>query len=152
MRRKARAAARPPWCRIELADALRREGFQLRGAPVLDGKWHRERVEGDRRTMKSGRYRAYDDGLPAGFIQNFRRGEGIHWRSDKLAEPMTDADRQQLAAARASPERERAAALEAATAQARDRWSAGLRVERHRYLETKGIGTNEAFKRDEQGG
>ena len=64
---------------------------------------------------------------------------------------MTDTERQQLAGARAARERERGEALQAATNKARDRWRAGLRVERHPYLEAKGIGSDEAFRRDKRG-
>jgi phage/plasmid primase-like uncharacterized protein len=135
----------------EFADALRREGFLLRGAPVMDGKWHRERVEGDKGHTKSGRYKAYDDGLPAGFIQNFKRGEGIRWRSERPAPPMTDADRQQFDDARAARQREQSVALQGATEKAQARWKTGRRVERHLYLETKGINPDEAFRRDSRG-
>jgi phage/plasmid primase-like uncharacterized protein len=136
----------------ELADALRREGFKLRGAPVLDGQWHREQVEGDRGQTKSGRYKAYDDGVPAGFIQNFKRGEGIRWRSERPREAMTEAEREAQAAAKRARDRENAAALEAATAKAQAKWDAGLRpVRQHPYLTAKGISAGPEMRRDKRG-
>jgi conjugative relaxase-like TrwC/TraI family protein len=135
----------------EFADALRREGFQLRGAPVMDGKWQREKVEGDRGHTKSGRYRAFTDGLPAGFIQNFKRGDGVTWHVDRpTTSAMTDAERQQLAASRAKRAQEQAEMLSIATTKAQDRWAAGTRVTQHPYLKAKGITTDaEAFRRDQ---
>ena len=136
----------------ELADALRREGFKLRGAPVMDGQWHREQVEGDKGPTKSGRYKAYDDGVPAGFIQNFKRGEGIRWRSERPRAAMTGPEREAQAAARAARDRENAAALEAATAKAQARWQAGLRpVRSHPYLTAKGISAGPEMRRERNG-
>ena len=136
----------------EFADALRQEGFQLRGAPVMDGTWQREKVEGDRGHTKSGRYKAYTDGLPAGFIQNFKRGEGIRWQAERPMPAMTDAERQHLAASRAARAREQAEALEIATAKAQDRWAAGMGVKQHPYLTAKGISADaEAMRRDRHG-
>ena len=118
----------------------------------MDGKWHRERVEGDRGHAKAGRYKAYADGLPAGFLQNFKRGEGVRWHADRPTQPMTDAERQQLAASRVAREREQAEALRAATAKAQSRWVAGVRVKQHPYLRSKGISADaETFRRDRRG-
>ena len=134
----------------ELAEALRREGFQLRSEPILDGKWHRERVEGDRGHTRSGRYRAFDDGRPAGFIQNFKHGDGIRWAASRES-PMTDAERQQLAARRAARAQEQAETLRMATTRAQAQWRGGIRVQDHPYLQAKGIDTDEAFRRDAKG-
>jgi phage/plasmid primase-like uncharacterized protein len=133
------------------ADALRRAGFQLRGAPVMDGKWHRARVEGDKGATKSGRYRGFTDGLPSGFIQNFKRGDGIRWHAERPATPMTDAEREQLARRKAARQSEQEAALQAATARAQTRWKAGLPVRDHPYLKAKGIASDETFRRDRRG-
>ena len=114
----------------EFADALRREGFQLRGAPIMDGKWHREKVESDKGHTKSGRYKAYTDGLPAGFIQNFKRGEEINWRSDRPAQTITEADLARIAADRAAREHEQAADLQAAATRAQSRWDGGRPLEK----------------------
>jgi phage/plasmid primase-like uncharacterized protein len=136
----------------ELADALRREGFKLRGAPVLDGQWHREQVEGDKGRTMSGRYKAYADGLPAGFIQNFKRGEGVKWVSERPAEAMTEDQRRALAEARAARDRQDAEALEAATAKAQGRWNAGRApVRSHPYLTAKGIEAGPEMRRDQRG-
>ena len=136
----------------ELAEALRREGFKLRGAPVLDGQWHREQVEGDKGRTMSGRYRAYDDGVPAGFIQNFKRGAGVKWVSERPREAVTEAERQAQAAAKAARDRENAAALAAATAKAQARWQAGRGpVRSHPYLAAKGIEAGPEIRQDRRG-
>ena len=123
----------------------------MRGAPLLDGQWHREQVEGDKGTTRSGRYKAYDDGVPAGFIQNFKRGEGIRWRSERPSAAMTEADREALTAARAAREREHAAAREAATAKAQARWQTGRAVRQHPYLTAKGITAGAEMRQERNG-
>lgn len=64
----------------EFADALEAQGLQVKGAPVMDGEWHRVPVKGDKKGQNSGSYRAFLDGVPNGQIVNFKNGsEPVKW-------------------------------------------------------------------------
>ncbi|MCK8373827.1 DUF5710 domain-containing protein, partial [Erwinia amylovora] len=68
--------------RDEFADALVSAGFEIDGLPAMDGKKHRVRVDGDKAGQKSGVYKAYLDGKPAGWYQNHREhSEPVKWVS-----------------------------------------------------------------------
>ena len=47
---------------------------------ILDGEIHRYVVEGDRRGKKNGAYCIYTDGLPAGFVQDWKRDTKTNWK------------------------------------------------------------------------
>ncbi|MFY8352927.1 zincin-like metallopeptidase domain-containing protein [Pseudoalteromonas sp. SSM20] len=49
--------------------------------PIMDGKKHRIKVEGDKAGEKSGFYVAHLDGRPAGVMMNNRVGEKINWKA-----------------------------------------------------------------------
>ncbi len=64
----------------EFAKALKDNGLLIKGEPVMDGKWHRVAVEGDKKAEKSGSYRGFLDGLPNGQIINFKlNNEAVKW-------------------------------------------------------------------------
>ncbi|KZB63143.1 hypothetical protein AUP42_01755 [Thalassospira lucentensis] len=64
----------------EFAQALKENGLLLDGPPTMDGKWHRVAVEGDRKGQKSGSYRGFLEGLPAGNITNYKSGQDpVKW-------------------------------------------------------------------------
>ncbi len=65
----------------EFAVALAEAGLRLDSAPLMDGKLHRVPVEGDRAAARSGAYRAFLDGHPAGMIQNWKTGLKTTWKS-----------------------------------------------------------------------
>ena len=67
--------------REEFANALRGAGFIIDGLPQMDGNMQRARVEGDRESQKSGSYVGFLDGHPAGYINNFKSGVEITWKS-----------------------------------------------------------------------
>ena len=95
------AHGRPPigWTRHAeeaFADALYQAGLRLPGAPVMNGAWQRVAVESDKGWKKSGRYRGYLDGRPAGFIQNSKTGYAEPWVSDREMPPLTFAERARL--------------------------------------------------------
>ncbi|EJF76251.1 hypothetical protein MEC_00054 [Bartonella alsatica IBS 382] len=50
----------------------------------MDGKLHRVSVENDKRSQKSGAYIGYSS-FDGGYIQNFRTGEKIYWKSEKVS-------------------------------------------------------------------
>ena len=49
--------------------------------PKMDGQWHRIGVDGDGRHQTSGSYIAHCDRRPAGYIKNYRTGQGEKWVS-----------------------------------------------------------------------
>lgn len=127
----------------EFADALWRAGLRVGGPPVMDGRLHRTAVEGDRRGRKSGAYVGHLDGLPAGFIRNFKSGEIIRWKAtgstralspEEFARAQAEAARRQV-----ERERERRAEEEAAAKRMRALWQRSRLAARHPYLERKGI-------------
>ena len=68
--------------REEFGETLRNVGCTVEGEhPVMDGKPHRIRVEGDREGAQSGFYVGHMDGRPAGYAKNNRTGEEIRWKS-----------------------------------------------------------------------
>ncbi len=48
----------------------------------LDGEIHRYDIEGDRRGKKNGAYCIHTDGLPAGFVQDWKRDVKTIWKYD----------------------------------------------------------------------
>ena len=68
--------------REEFGETLRNVGCVVEGEhPVMDGKAHRIKVEGDREGAQSGFYVGHMDGRPAGYAKNNRTGEEIRWKS-----------------------------------------------------------------------
>ncbi|MCK5296606.1 MAG: pentapeptide repeat-containing protein [Alphaproteobacteria bacterium] len=63
----------------EFANFLKDNGFEAKGSPIMDGKWHRTTIEGDKKGKKSGSYRAFLDGQPNGQINNYKTGENDKW-------------------------------------------------------------------------
>ena len=62
-------------------EALEAKGLLLNDEPIMDGKIHRVPVVGDKKGKKSGAYVGYMDGVPAGFIQNFKIGSKENWKA-----------------------------------------------------------------------
>lgn len=68
--------------REEFAKVLEEAGFVLSDLPHMDGKMHRVATKEDTHGKKSGVYRGYLDGRPAGWYQNHRASEGkVNWTS-----------------------------------------------------------------------
>nr|WP_267311331.1 zincin-like metallopeptidase domain-containing protein [Asaia spathodeae]GBR16865.1 hypothetical protein AA105894_1678 [Asaia spathodeae NBRC 105894] len=81
----------------EFAEALRVAGFRLDAAPKMDGALHRVPVEGDTGRERSGAYRAYTDGRPAGWFENHKTGEKQNWKASAKSS-ITEAERRELIA------------------------------------------------------
>jgi antirestriction protein ArdC/phage/plasmid primase-like uncharacterized protein len=83
------------------AEELQANGFTLKGAPVMDGQWHRSAVVGDSQGKQSGSYRGFLDGLPNGQMINFKQGgETIQWTA--ASERATPEQLQEIAATAAA--------------------------------------------------
>ena len=122
------------------AQALKQMGFLLRNAPIMDGRFHRAPVDGDRGAAKSGAYVAYLDGVPAGYIKNHRTGEQRNWKFAEHRDPLSQADLARLQAQREARERERRA-IHKATVRliARHIEQASPAPADHPYLVQKGV-------------
>jgi putative DNA primase/helicase len=130
--------------RVEFADALRAFGLHLRGLPIMDGKLHRVPVPGDVGRATGGAYVGYLDGVPSGFIQNWRDGTECNWRSGSVAAEFTPAELERMAAEVAESRRlraeERREATFAAANVAETAWSLARPAPAdHPYLVKKGI-------------
>ena len=77
----------------EFTEALHRAGLRPRGVAVMDGKMHRVAVEGDKRGKRSGSYVGHLDGMPAGYINNFKTGHKETWRASRPQREMTPQER-----------------------------------------------------------
>jgi len=130
-----------PDARTEFAEALYKAGLRVQGAPLMDGMLHRVPVDGDRGVERSGAYKGHLDGRPAGFIQNFKTGERVNWKTTG-ERAMAAQDRAQLAAETAQKRHDRAQQreqmYERAAGQAEAIWEAAAPVEKSAYLESKG--------------
>ncbi|MBS8275603.1 DUF1738 domain-containing protein [Thalassospira tepidiphila] len=93
----------------EFAQALKENGLILDGPPTMDGKWHRVAVEGDRKGQKSGSYRGFLEGLPAGNITNYKSGQDpVKWvaTGTKIDPTELEQARAEAAARKAAQEQE----------------------------------------------
>lgn len=97
----------------EFAVALAAAGLQLAAGelPVMDGEWHRVPVQGDKKGARSGSYKGFTDGHPAGIIQNFLEPKhNQNWKSERPVQSLTADERAALVAE--SAERKAAQAAE----------------------------------------
>jgi antirestriction protein ArdC/phage/plasmid primase-like uncharacterized protein len=132
----------------EFDQAVRKAGLKLPDGerPLLDGQWHRVPVEGDKPGEKSGAYRGYSDGRPAGFIENHKAGTRANWKSQQPMPVLTEAEKATLAAETALRRVERAAArergYEAVATACKARWQKAVAPSDgrgHPYLEKKEV-------------
>ncbi|MGD9639616.1 MAG: DUF5710 domain-containing protein, partial [Alphaproteobacteria bacterium] len=63
----------------EFESFLKDKGFELEDKPVMDGKWQKASVAGDKDGKKSGAYIAFDDDKPNGQTNNFKTGDKDKW-------------------------------------------------------------------------
>ncbi len=79
----------------EFAEILRSIGCLVSDPhPIMDGKTHRIRVDGDKKGEKAGFYVGHLDGHPAGYCKNNRTGIEIKWKSKGYF--LTDKERADL--------------------------------------------------------
>jgi antirestriction protein ArdC/phage/plasmid primase-like uncharacterized protein len=141
---KARETVVDPFA--EFDQAVRKAGLKLPDGerPAMDGQWHRVPVEGDKPGEKSGAYRGYTDGRPAGFIENHKAGTRTNWASKQAAPVLTEAQKTALAAETAQRRAEREATrergYEAVAASCKARWEqATPATTAHAYLQKKDV-------------
>jgi putative DNA primase/helicase len=141
--------------REEFAEALRALGGRVTGAhPILDGKLHRLRVEGDKPGERSGAYVGHLDGHPAGYLKNHRTGVEKKWQSKGyVLDPAMQAKLQAEAAAKcAERAAEQARRYEATAERVAHQMAKRLPVVTSTpYLHAKGIGAHAGALTDEGG-
>lgn len=133
----------------EFAEALHRAGLRPKGAPIMDGQFHRTEVDGAKRGRMSGSYVGHLDGMPAGFIHNRKTGHKETWRASSSPRVQTSAERDQERArtteATLARIAERNAKQAGAAAKAVIAWDrASPAPASHPYLERKRIGAHGA--------
>jgi len=133
----------------EFAEALHRAGLRPKGAPIMDGQFHRTEVDGAKRGRMSGSYVGHLDGMPAGFIHNRKTGHKETWRASSSPRVQTSAERDQERArvteATLARIAERNIKQAGAAAKAVIAWDhASPAPASHPYLERKSIGAHGA--------
>jgi putative DNA primase/helicase len=140
----------------QFADALKQRGLVVEGVPVMNGMMQRVPVIGDKAGERSGAYKGYLDGIPAGYIENFKDGAGGQtWKATGRVAQLTRAERESLLAQaaqhRAEQEQARLAAHAKTAAQVEEVWKGAKRavLSEHPYLDRKGVssyGLSSAFR------
>lgn len=82
----------------QFTGVLKDAGFELEQDAIMDGKWHRVPVDGDKGKQTSGSYRGFLDGIrPAGVYRNFKKdGSAISWKYEGEATQLTTEDRARI--------------------------------------------------------
>jgi DNA primase traC len=141
--------------RDELMEVMQSMGFLIEGDhPIMDGRWHRVKVEGDKRGAMSGSYVIYLDGRPAGYIKNFRTGEERRWKVRGHVMSPGDRARLQAEASARAAERELAKrnAQQAAAQRVRNQVARLMPIRKPTpYLLAKGIGVHDGILTDHEG-
>lgn len=80
---------------VEFKRALLAAGLVIpdKELPFMDGQLHRVPVEGDKAGQRSGAYKGFTDGHPAGFIQNHLQGTKENWKSEQVVQSLSAEDR-----------------------------------------------------------
>lgn len=128
----------------EFAQVLENAGLVLKELPVMDGKIHRVPTAGDKKGQKSGAYRGFLDGRPAGWYRDYRSADDspVTWtfsggeQTDPRARLHLKAHSLQR---REDAERELKAQYNRQAAYARRYVSRWPQATAHEYLTRKGI-------------
>ncbi len=128
----------------EFAQVLENAGLVLKELPVMDGKIHRVPTTGDKNGQKSGAYRGFLDGRPAGWYRDYRSADDspVTWtfsggeQTDPRARLHLKAHSMQR---REDAERELKAQYNRQAAYARRYVSKWPQATAHEYLTRKGI-------------
>ncbi len=128
----------------EFAQVLENAGLVLKELPVMDGKIHRVPTTGDKNGQKSGAYRGFLDGRPAGWYRDYRSADDspVNWtfsggeQTDPRARLHLKAHSMQR---REDAERELKAQYNRQAAYARRYVSKWPQATAHEYLTRKGI-------------
>jgi phage/plasmid primase-like uncharacterized protein/type IV secretory pathway VirD2 relaxase len=129
--------------REEFRQALIGSGLIVKGEPIADGKIHKVAVEGSSKGRKSGAYTFHLDGIPAGFIENFKTGERTTWKASGSTQAMTPAQiqaaRDKAAKERAHWQSEKEKTERMVATRSERRWRESKPVINSGYLQRKGV-------------
>jgi len=142
----------------EFYDVLASEGLILNGLPVMDGKRHRVATVEDKHGTKSGVYRGYLDGRPAGWFINYHRAETeksvTNWKaSGSEADPHVRLHiRAGMRQSQDDAARERAMTYAKQTAKAKALYDRLPPADNHHpYLQRKGITATDDLRQTRNG-
>jgi putative DNA primase/helicase len=141
----------------QFREAMRSCGIELAAGVsiVPDAVMHRVDLAGARKGSKTGWYRLFTDGIPAGAFGDWRSGVNETWCAKKPRE-MSQAERDELRARMEQVRREREAEIEADHAKARDVAAKVYGAARnpdpdHPYLVRKGVVAGSALRQTADG-
>ncbi|OOR85918.1 hypothetical protein B0181_11815 [Moraxella caviae] len=128
----------------EFARQLEAHGLHLEsGHPIMDGRWHRLKVDGDR-TGKSGAYIGHLDGVPRGTVKNFKTGQETNWTAKdavvKSVPSSLDIER-----AKAAAEAKQKASYNQAADAAKLVLNHAQPAQNHPYLDKKGVAAHGVY-------
>lgn len=128
----------------EFARQLEAHGLRLEsGHPIMDGQWHRLKVDGDR-TGKSGAYIGHLDGVPRGTVKNFKTGQETNWIAKdsafKSVPSSLDIER-----AKAAAEAKQKASYNQAADAAKLVLNKAQPAQNHPYLDKKGVAAHGVY-------
>ena len=138
----------------EFADALRQLNCAHPDDPFMDGRGHRVKAIGDKKSERSIFYVVHTDDPPAGYIKNNRTGVEIRWKAKGYS--LTDEEKASLRAEAAQKSAERDAAelkMHEATAERVEKQLATLQPVQSStpYLSNKGISAKAGAFTDAKG-
>ena len=125
----------------EFAKEIEKAGLILNGLPEMNGKIQRVPVLGDKRGKKSGAYKGFEDGIPAGFIQNHKTGAKFNWKATGIELTKLEAKEFHLASLnnKIKSEKEREESFEIAAKRMEEKWKQANEAKQHSYLNKKGV-------------
>lgn len=130
----------------EFARQLEAHGLRLEsGHPIMDGQWHRLKVDGDRTgTGKSGAYIGHLDGVPRGTVKNFKTDQETNWTAKdaviKSVPSSLDIER-----AKAAAEAKQKASYNQAADAAKLVLSKSQPAQNNPYLDKKGVAAHGVY-------
>ena len=108
------------------------------GHPIMDGRFHRIPVEGDKSGAKSGSYIVHLDGVPRGTVQNFRTGSQTKWVAN-VAQDYKTPNTAEITAARLKAEQEQKARYDKVANDVKQLLSVAPVAQSHPYLKKKEV-------------
>lgn len=143
----------------QFREALEKNDFIVNQEIIADGKFHRLPCIGDKWGNKSGAYKLYLDGYPAGFIQNHKNGDGFNWKYTHSNQIQNYSQKYNPSAIRQKQkdikkiEQEALLDIEYEKTAARllSEYENAKNAENHAYLEKKQITANDDIKIDKFG-
>ncbi|WP_211212219.1 DUF5710 domain-containing protein, partial [Kiloniella laminariae] len=122
---------------------LKDNGIEVKGTPIMDGKWHRASLEGEPKKQNAS-YLGYLDGRANGLIQNFKTDEKTKWVAvgQAMTEQERDVMKAKAAETKALREKDLAESQDKAAKKAFAIWknTRGWADENNaEYLKTKGV-------------